>query len=204
MMAASNDPAQIRQDIERTQENLSEGVNAFAEKVSPARIVERRVDRARAAVRRVTDKIMGPDLTVPEATSGAATRLSDTASTAMQTAQDVPKMAREQAQGNPLAAGMIAFGAGLLVSSLIPGSRQEQRFAGQLNDRATDLAQPVAAAARRSGGDLGADLAEPARQAVEAVRSSAVDAGQTMADDARSGAADVRDTANESVTRSAR
>lgn len=204
MMAASNDPAQIRRDIERTQENLSEGVNAFAEKVSPARIVERRVDRARAAVRRVTDKIMGPDLTVPEATSGAATRLSDTASTAMQTAQDVPKMAREQAQGNPLAAGMIAFGAGLLVSSLIPSSRQEQRFAGQLNDRATDLAQPVAAAARRSGGDLGADLAEPARQAVEAVRSSAVDAGQTMADDARSAAADVRDTANESVTRSAR
>ncbi|HEY9416417.1 MAG TPA: DUF3618 domain-containing protein [Pseudonocardia sp.] len=203
-MAASNDPAQIRRDIERTQENLSEGVNAFAEKVSPARIVERRVDRARAAVRRVTDKIMGPDLTVPEATSGAATRLSDTASTAMRTAQDVPKMAREQAQGNPLAAGMIAFGAGLLVSSLIPSSRQEQRFAGQLNDRATDLAQPVAAAARRSGGDLGADLAEPARQAVEAVRSSAVDAGQTMADDARSAAADVRDTANESVTRSAR
>ena len=42
-----SDPDQIRREIERTQANLSTDVDALTEKVSPGRIVERRVNRVR-------------------------------------------------------------------------------------------------------------------------------------------------------------
>jgi hypothetical protein len=44
--ATSNDPDQIRREIERTQAALSNDVDALTEKVSPAAIAQRRVDRA--------------------------------------------------------------------------------------------------------------------------------------------------------------
>ena len=48
-MTRSDDPDQIRREIERTQAHLSSDVDALTEKVTPSRIVARRVDRARAA-----------------------------------------------------------------------------------------------------------------------------------------------------------
>jgi hypothetical protein len=60
-MTSSADPDRIRREIERTQAHLSSDVNALTEKVTPSRIVGRRVDRARAAGRRLTDRVMGSD-----------------------------------------------------------------------------------------------------------------------------------------------
>ena len=45
----SDDPEVIRRDIEATRADLSRDVDALTEKVSPARVVERRVDRAKSA-----------------------------------------------------------------------------------------------------------------------------------------------------------
>ena len=58
-MTTSSDPEQIRRDIERTQAALSQDVDALAEKVTPGKIVERRVDRARDAATRLKEKVMG-------------------------------------------------------------------------------------------------------------------------------------------------
>ena len=60
-MSISDDPDQIRRDIERTQAHLSSDVDALTEKVTPSRIVERRVGRARAAAGRLRDRVMGED-----------------------------------------------------------------------------------------------------------------------------------------------
>jgi hypothetical protein len=76
-------------------------------------------------------------------------------------------VARRQAQGNPLAAGLIAFGAGWLVSSLLPASRREQQLAEQARDKATELGQPLAEAAKQAATEVKNNLQEPARQAVE-------------------------------------
>jgi hypothetical protein len=46
--------------------------------------------------------------------------------------------------GNPLAAGLIAFGAGWLVSSLLPATRREQELADQAKQVAQEKVQPVA------------------------------------------------------------
>ena len=58
-MTRSDDPDQIRREIERTQAHLTSDVDALTEKVTPSRIVARRVDRAKAAGRnRVADQII--------------------------------------------------------------------------------------------------------------------------------------------------
>ena len=58
-MTTSDEPDQIRREIEQTQAQLSADVDRLSEKVNPTRVVERRVERAKDAVTSVKDKIMG-------------------------------------------------------------------------------------------------------------------------------------------------
>ena len=123
----STDPDQIRSEIEQTQRELSADVDALTDKVSPQRIVERRVQRTRTAMTNVKDRIMGSTSdayqTTGSATSGvgesvgarasaARDTVAGTASSAVDTVRSAPETARRGTQGNPLAAGLIAFGAG--------------------------------------------------------------------------------------------
>ena len=45
--------------------------------------------------------------------------------------RDAPDLIQQQTQGNPLAAGLIAFGTGLLLATLFPPTEAEQRAAAQ-------------------------------------------------------------------------
>lgn len=215
----TSDPDQIRREIERTQANLSSDVDALTEKVTPGRIVERRVDAARGSVSRLKDRIMGGDSgptgpgsqvgaragdtarqvagSVSGAASSAADSMSGAAATAAGAVQDAPQALRRQTQGSPLAAGLIAFGAGLLVSSLLPSTRREQELAQQARERAGEIGQPVVEAAKQAATEVRDNLSGPAQEAVQSVRSTAVDAGQTVADQGRSSAEEVRDRATD-------
>lgn len=218
------DPDQIRRDIERTQANLRGDVDALTEKVTPGRIVERRVARARGTAARWKDRIMGSATggtgyggdqrgddggvrdtaqRMAGSVSGTASDVSDRAAGAASTVagavSDVPQAARRQAEGNPLAAGLIAFGAGWLVSSLLPATRREQELAGEAKDRAAELGRPVAEAAKQAATEVKDNLAGPAQEAVESVRSTATDAGRTVADEGRSAAERVQGQAQDSA-----
>jgi hypothetical protein len=232
---SSDDPEHIRREIERTQANLSTDVDALTEKVTPGRIVERRVERVRGTAARWKDKVMGGNplqpgtqsswgaqgggahdvvgqvaasvsgttssaaSTVSNTASSAAANVSDAASTAAGAVADAPQMARRQTQGNPLAAGLIVFGAGWLISSLLPAGRREQDLASQARDRASDLGRPVAEAARQVAAEVKDNLAQPAQEAVESVRSTATEAGRTVADEGRAAAGQVQGQAQESA-----
>ncbi|WP_433282251.1 DUF3618 domain-containing protein [Pseudonocardia xinjiangensis] len=228
----TDDPDQIRREIERTQANLSTNVDALTEKVTPGRIVERRVERVRGTAGRWKDKVMGSNplqsstgsgwggqgggvrdtagqvagsvsgsastaaSSVSDTASSAASTVSDAASTAAGAVADAPHALRQQTQGNPLAAGLIAFGAGWLISSLLPASRREQELASQAKDRA---GQPVAEAAKQVAAEVKDNLAQPAQEAVESVRSTATDAGRTVAEEGRAAAERVQGQAQDSV-----
>ena len=206
-MTSTNDPDQIRAEIERTQADLSRDVDAFTDKVSPGRIVERRVDRVRGVAGRWKDTVMGsPDPVDRHAhpgvrdgaqhlagsVSGAASSASSSVADA---AHDAPRAVRRRTEGNPLAAGLVAFGAGMLVSALLPAGRQEQQLAERAKEHAGELGGPVAEAAKQAA----SELQDPARQAAESVRSSAGDAGRTVADEGRSTAQDLRSQAGDSA-----
>ena len=226
MTTASDDPEQIRREIERTQSALSQDVDALTEKVTPGKIVERRVDRARDAATRLKEKVMGSDPYsghssgggVRQAASHAADRVSDTASSATASVQDAassaassvqdaaataadavqhaPQAIRRQTRGNPLAAGLIAFGAGWLVSSLLPATRREQELADQAKQVAQEKVAPVA---QQVAGEVRENLREPAQQAVDSVKATAQDAKDTVADEGRSAAQDVSGRAQDAA-----
>src|SRR5690349_21063229 len=139
----TTEPEQLRREIEHTQRGLSADVNALTEKVTPRRIVQRRMDRTRRAIANMKDKVMGTASSGTEAVADTAStvaeNMSATASSAAQTVGELPATVRRGTEGNPLAAGLIAFGLGWLTASLLPASKPEQELAGE----AKDFAQPV-------------------------------------------------------------
>jgi len=101
---------------------------------------------------------------------------------------DAPNAVARKAQGSPIAAGLIAFGAGLLVSSLLPASRAEQQAAQAVKDTAEPMVNDLTESAKQVAGNL----KEPAQQAIEEVKSTATDAADTVREDATSAIDDVK------------
>jgi ElaB/YqjD/DUF883 family membrane-anchored ribosome-binding protein len=192
----TTNPDQLRREIEETQRELSSDVNALTEKVTPSRIVQRRVGRARRALTGMTTAIMGTASDNTSAVSDrmgtAASSVADTmtsaASSAAETVGDAPAAVRRGTQGNPLAAGLIVFGLGWLTASLLPPSKREREIADQAKDLAQEHIVPVA-------GDLADqlrdNLQQSAEQAVESIKSTAQGAGSTVADETRSATGDI-------------
>jgi len=194
----SNDPEAIRRDIEQTRASLSQDVDVLNEKVSPRSAEQRRKEAAASSRSRAKDKVMGsvPSApAMPSLGSGGSGGSGGTVQAVGSRISSAPDMARSQAQGNPLAAGLIAFGAGWLASSLLPASQAEQQAARALQERASDLAEPAKSVAK----DAASQLQGSAQQAAESVRSTAQEAVQEVKDDAQSAKSDVQQQAQGSV-----
>ena len=94
----TTDPDQIRSNIEQTQQNLSADVDALTEKVSPPRIMERRVQQTRSAMTTMKDRIMGG---MADRTSNAGETVSSTASSAKDTLASTASSAADVASAAP-------------------------------------------------------------------------------------------------------
>lgn len=180
------DPDVIRRNIEQTRAELSQDVNALGDKVSPASIAKRQGDKVRDGVGKVRDAVMGAASDVKDSTSSTAGSVGDAVSSA-------PGTVKAKARGNPLAAGVIAFGVGLLVASLIPASEKEQQAAEAIKEKAQPLVEQATEAAKEVAGNL----KEPAQEAVEQVKSTATDAAETVKEEGKSSVADVKDQAQQ-------
>ena len=180
----STDPDLIRADIERTRANLSDDVNALADEVNPKNVVRRKTRKVTGAFGSMKDSVMG---TASEAQGTAGEALHSVGDAAA----SAPEQVTRRTQGNPLAAGLIAFGVGALVSSLIPATDPERSLAAEAKEKA----QPLVEETKQIAQDAAQDLKEPAQQAVESVKQSATDAAATVKVEGRSAAADVRDDA---------
>jgi len=183
----SNDPEQIRREIERTRLELSDNVNALGDKVNPGSIAKRQVSRVRGAATSVKDAVLGSASDAADSGQQVANTMGDAVSNA-------PSAVARKAQGSPIAAGLIAFGAGLLVSSLLPASQAEQQAAEKVKNTAQPLVDDLTDTAK----EVAANLKEPAQQAMDEVKSTATDAAATVKDEASSAADDVKSQAQDS------
>jgi gas vesicle protein len=111
------------------------------------------------------------------------------------TAHDAVQGAREQAQGNPLAAGLVAFGVGWLVSSLLPASETEKDAVRRTSEQAKQHAGPVVDQAKQSAQEVGDAMKGQAQEAVEQVKVQAQDAAQTVKQEGADSASTVTDEA---------
>lgn len=189
----SENPDVIRADIEATRARLGTNVDAVADKVTPSHIVQRQTDRVKEnvkdAVFGVKDKVMGAaDHTadhVHSTTGSVGSHVSDAGSAVA----GAPGQLKNSTQGNPLAAGLIAFGAGLLVSSLIPASQKEREAADALKSAAEPLTTELTDAAKH----VAEGLKAPAQEAMENVKATAADATDHLKADGQAAVEDVKD-----------
>jgi hypothetical protein len=217
----TENPDQIRQDIERTRGELSTDVDALAGKVSPHRIASNQVNRAQSALGRFKDKVMGTatqaghttaaaahtavddvkqgaSWTADEVKQGASTaghKMSEAASSVGDGAEAGVARSREQTQGNPLAAGVIAFGVGALLSSLLPASQTERHMAGRAKGAATKHSGQIKQQTTDAVHQTQDNLRQPAQQAAQAVKSTAAQGASTVKDQGRSAAKDTQQQA---------
>jgi gas vesicle protein len=209
----TSDPDVIRRQIEDTRRELSYDVDALNEKVNPARVVDRRVSAAKGRMTNLKEKVMGSahDTTssaqgvasdaagsVQNAASSAAGSVQDAASTAVGAVQQAPDQVIRQTQGNPLAAGLIAFGVGWLVSSLLPASEKEKQLAQQAESAVREHKDALLEPAKQAAQEIGEQLKPAAQDAVESVKSTAQDAAATVKDEGQSAVQDVQGQAQQS------
>jgi len=197
----SNNPEEIKRDIEATREELSRDVDALSEKVSPARVLERRVDKTKDAIGGVKDRVMGVATSSSDNNGGGLSstqdKVSSAASTFADTATSASDVALSQTRGNPLAAGLIAFGVGWLVSSLLPATQKEQDVAVAVKDKAGEHADAIKAPLTEAANEMKDNLREPVQHAAESVKSTAQDGAANVQDDAKSAVQDVQGDAQQ-------
>jgi gas vesicle protein len=139
--------------------------------------------------------------------------MSDAAITSTQKADDAKEAVKDRlsaapqavgsaTEGNPLAAGLIAFGAGLLTASLVPPTQREHQAAEQLKpmlddvkDQAKTVAEEAAEHLRPEAEDAVAQVREQATSAAEAVKDEAGSASEQVKSDASGAAEEIRGAA---------
>ncbi len=170
------DPEQLRADIAQTRQELDADLDLLGEKVSPEKVIERRVDATKSKISGVREKVMGP--------SGGFDGSGLTS-----TVKGGPEAVRSKAAGQPFVAGLVAFGAGWLLSSLLPASQAEIHAADKVRD---SVEGPVKDQLKASAQEVKENVQPAAEQAAESVKESATDAAQTVKGQAQDSKAEVQ------------
>lgn len=218
-MTATNDPDEIRADIERTRAELSDNVDALADTANPKNIARRQAGRVKQAAVGVKEHIMGSSdddtdsgrvgdakyavqdkaadakYAVQDKAAEAKYALQDKASAVGDAVSNAPAQVKQRARGNPLAAGLIAFGAGLLVSGLIPSSEKEKEAVSTLQEKVEPLKEKATEAAK----EVASNLQEPAQEAAQSVKETAAQGVQNVKDEGASAKQDVQGQVQDSA-----
>jgi len=196
----AEEPDRLRQDIEQTRASLTRDVDRLADKTSPRRVAQRRWTAVKERVMGSSDQARqtaGDTMsTAREKAAQAGNAAEEKAHEAADAVRSAPRTVARQTGGNPLAAGIIAFGAGLLAATLIPVTDAERRAGQQIRDDSGELTERV----KEVASDLGSDLESGAREAAQQVKQTAQDAAQTTREQARSSAQDATEQSKQAVS----
>lgn len=182
---------ELASQIEDTRGRMASDLDTLQDRVSPSAIIERRKHAVRSRFGSMKNKVMGTAHSAADAVpSGTAA-----ASTVTDTASDLASGAQERFEGAPLAAGLVAFGAGLVVASLVPSTRVEAEAAHQVVETAKEHGQPLVDQARAAGEELMSGAKDNAAQAAQQVRDSAQESMDRVKEEGATAGATVKDAA---------
>lgn len=121
----------------------------------------------------------------------AAARFAD----AQGAVQQAPTMVRRQTRGNPLGAGLVAFGIGALIGGLMPSTAREREASVALKEKAAPLVDEAKSVAQEAVDNL----KPQAQAAVESVKQHATDSAQSVKAEGQDAAQTVKDSAKDSA-----
>lgn len=174
-----NSTEELNSQIADTRGSLSSDLDALQDRVSPTAIVERRKAAARDSVTSVKSKVMGSARQAKDSASGAG--------------GDATSAAEDAFEGSPLAAGLAAFGLGVVIAALIPASQAEAKAATKVVDKAKESG--AVDQAKSIGQDVGSNLKESATDAAQQVKGSAQDSASKVKDEGQSSVDNVKSQA---------
>jgi len=193
---------ELRYEIADTRAELGQTLDAIGDRVSPGRMIERRKNRFVVGMRSAKDRIMGTasdaSHAVTDRVQGVGDGITDTAGSAVETVRGAPEAARQQAQGNPMMVGAVAFGIGFLVAAAFPPSRTEE----QLAEQAMEKAEPVKQQLMESGQEVAEHLKESATEAVGQVKQTATESAGQVADTAKEATQATKDAVRDAADHS--
>jgi hypothetical protein len=181
-------PEELRSEIEQTREELAYDVDRLADHTVPSRVVGRKVAGVKERARSVADRVMGerPRDRVRETATMAGEKVQETAHDVAGTVRETPDAVARKTRGNPLAAGVVAFGVGLLVASLLPETEAEKRAGAAVADQSEGLVDKARETARELAGDLGDTAKDAAGSVKDTAREAAGNTAQQAKESGRS------------------
>jgi len=181
---------ELRRESDRHREAIARDVDLVTDRVAPNRIADRQKAKLRQGVGGIRDSLFGT--ADRHRNSGGTESLTQRASDTLDHARHAgPDAVGDFTEGNPLAAGLIGVGIGLLAATLIPPSREEQRVV----DRAQDTLDDAAAEVARAGQQAAQAMKPEVMDAVEEVKASARESADAVTSEAKAAADDVRQSA---------
>ncbi len=182
----STDPAQLRAEIDATRANLSDDVDTLTDYVAPSNVARRQTDKVKDKLTSAKESVMGKADDVRSSVGG-----SGGGPDVKGNAQEAKVRAKSATRGNPLAAGLIALGAGWLIGAALPASQKEQELAAT----AKAHAGPVVEEAKQAAQESAENLKPQAQEAAQSVKGSAQGAASEVKDHGQSAAQDVKGSA---------
>jgi ElaB/YqjD/DUF883 family membrane-anchored ribosome-binding protein len=176
---------ELRGELAVERASIGVDLEAIGDRVSPGRMVQRRRAATRQRFEGLRERVMG---TAEDLRDAAAAPVSSAASSVAETMGAAPQAVRRSTGGNPLAAGLVAFGVGLVVATLLPETETEQRLAEKVQPQLEELASSAG---------------EAAHEVVEAVKPAAQQAAQEVAEGAQHAVGHVKEQAAQAVTETA-
>jgi hypothetical protein len=188
---------ELKQEAQYQRERMGDTLDAIGDRLSPERVVERRKAAVGQRFRSVKEAVMGSPGYVESGVNsgglrgraeGTASSATDAVQSATQQVQHAPQAIADQARGNPLAAGLVAFGLGALFATVLPKTKTEQK----LVDEARPQLESAAEELKEVGRVVASDAKERTTSAVAEVKAAGENATESVRDRARESAEHVR------------
>lgn len=220
MGTSTTEVAEVRSEIARSRRELFSTVDTFEErlrqrkeevvdKVSPARVWHRKTAGVYQRWDEITTSISGMTARREHSMAsmsgngskirGQAQELSERAGDAMSNVGDQTRMAapalRQRAERNPMAAGLVALGAGLLAASLLPPTEREREAAQRLRQEL----EPIKRQASAVGQEMAGELKQVAEGSVGQLKERAGEAVEQVRHETQSKASQVKDEAQDAT-----
>ena len=201
---------QVRADIARSRDELGQTIGALeqrlaqtkeevVDRVSPKRVwhrktegVRRRIGAVAGSVTGMTERMETQVATGKGKVKGQVQELNEQTSAGVSRAKDEARQTkvslRQRAEENPMAAGLVAVGAGVLVASVLPPTPAERRAALRLRDEL----EPVKEQASEAGRQLADEVSSSAQDRMEQVKARATAAVEQVKDETTASTEEVK------------
>jgi hypothetical protein len=174
---------ELNVQIADTRDTLASDLDALQDKVSPRAAVQRQKNALGDRWRTVRSKVMGSGGTSSTSSSGPVDTLKDGAGSLAGSTED-------RVVGSPIAAGLVAFGAGVVIAGLIPASDKESALSQRAVDTVKDSG--LVDQAKAAGQEIADNLKPEAQQAAQQVKDTATESAQRVSDEGKSATERVR------------